>query len=162
VQAAFYVVLALYALASLGHVASFVEAPPWLGRVARWALIAAFVAHGIEIGWRGVEHLHPGGSVREALGFLAWLLVGAYLWWSRRIGLSLLGAFVAPAALVVLAVARLSPSGEAMEGLTLIGRIHISLAALGCALFALASGIAVMYLLEERALKRKRCDRLVF
>jgi len=29
---------------------------------------AAFVAHGVDIGWRGVDHVHPAQSVREALG----------------------------------------------------------------------------------------------
>jgi ABC-type uncharacterized transport system permease subunit len=159
---AFYAALVLYGLASLGHVSSFVKAPPWLGRAARWTLVLAFVAHGTDIGWRGVEGVHPGTSVREALGFLSWLMVGGYLWWSRRIGLSLLGAFVAPAGLAVLAVARLSPSGEAMHGLSLLGRIHISLAALGVALFALATGVAAMYLLEERNLKKKKFDRILF
>jgi ABC-type uncharacterized transport system permease subunit len=159
---AFYAALALYALASLAHASSFVDAPAWLGRVARWTLIAAFVAHGVDIGWRGVEAVHPGTSVREALGFLAWILVGGYLWWSRRPGLALLGAFVAPGAAVVLAIARLSPTGEAMEGLTSLGRIHISLAVLGVALFTLASGVAAMYLLEERNLKTKRFDRVLF
>jgi ABC-type uncharacterized transport system permease subunit len=161
-SAAFYVALALYGLAALAHISSFVDAPPWLARAARWLLILAFVAHGVDIGWRGVERVHPGTSVREALGFASWLLVGGYLWWSRRLGLTLLGVFLAPAALVVLAVARLSPSGEAMEGLSSLGRIHISLSALGVSLFALATGVSVMYLAEERNLKKKNFDRVLF
>lgn len=159
---AFYAALVLYGLAALGHVSSFVRAPAWLGRVARWTLVLAFVAHGVDIGWRGVAGVHPGTSVREALGFGSWLMVGGYLWWSRRLGLSLLGAFVAPAGLAVLAAARLSPSGEAMTDLTSLGRIHITLAALGVALFALATGVAAMYLLEERNLKKKKFDRVLF
>jgi ABC-type uncharacterized transport system permease subunit len=161
-SAAFYVALALYGLSALLHIASFVEAPAWVGRAARWSLVLAFVAHGVDIGWRGVERVHPGTSVREALGFLAWIFVGGYLWWSRRLRLSLLGAFVAPTGLAVLAAARLSRSGQAMEGLTALGRIHISLAVLGVALFALATAVAAMYLVEERNLKRKKFDRAVF
>ena len=34
------------------------------------SVAAAFVAHGTDIGWRGVMHVHPAQSVREAIGFL--------------------------------------------------------------------------------------------
>ena len=159
---ALYVTLVLYGLASMFYVSAFVDAPGWMRTAARVTLGLAFVAHGVEIGWRGVEGVHPGSSVREALGFTSWLVTGGYLVWVLRGRLALLGAFVAPAALVVLAAARLTPSGEAVPGLTLLGRVHISLAALGVAVFALATAVSVMYLLEERNLKRKRFDRALF
>ena len=158
---AFYVALVLYGAAALLYVSAFVQAPRWMAPAARWALVAAFVTHFVDIGWRGVLHVHPGTSVREALGFLSWVTVGSYLWWSRRVKLALLGAFVAPAAMVVLALARLSPSGEPMHDLGTLGRIHISLATLGVALVALATAVAVMYLLEDRSLKRKEFDKVV-
>jgi ABC-type uncharacterized transport system permease subunit len=158
---AFYLALALYGAAALLYVSAFVQVPVWVQRAARWALALAFLAHGVDIGWRGVEHVHPGTSVREALGFLSWIMVGGYLFWSRRIKLALLGAFVAPAALAILAVARLTPSGEAMEDLGALGRIHISLATLGVAMFALATAVAVMYLAQDRSLKRKEFDNVV-
>ena len=159
---AFHVSLVLYGLAGLLYVSAFLEEPPrWMAPAARWALLAAFAAHAVDISWRGVEGVHPGTSVREALGFLSWVVVGGYLWWSRRVSLALIGAFLAPAALVTLALARLSPSGEAMTGLTSLGRIHISLATLGVAVFALATAVAVMYLLEERSLKRKEFGKVV-
>ena len=159
---AFYVALILYGVSALLFISAFVEAPRWMAPAARWALLAAFIAHGIDIGWRGVLHVHPGTSVREALGLLSWVMVGGYLWWSMRLKLALLGAFVAPAALAILALARLSPSGEPMAGLSLLGRIHISLATLGVAIFTLATFVAGMYVLEERNLKRKEFDRVLF
>lgn len=158
---AFYVSLILYGAAALLFISAFVQAPRWMAPAARWALLAAFVAHGVDISWRGVLHVHPGTSVREALGFLSWVMVGGYLWWSRRVKLALLGAFVAPAALAILAIARLTPSGEAMEELGTLGRVHISLATLGVAMFALATAVAVMYLATDRSLKKKQFDNLV-
>ena len=160
---AFYVALALYGLAALLSIGAFAQSPPASVRIGvRVVFALAFLAHAVDIGWRGVEGVHPGYSVREALGFLAWLMVGGYLFWLLRGRLVLLGAFVAPAAMAVLAAARLTPSGEALPELTWLGRIHISLAALGVALFALATLVAAMYLLEERNLKRKRFDRVLF
>jgi len=161
-SAAFYVALVLYGLASLFYVSAFVEAPRWVSQVARIGLALAFVAHGVDIGWRGVEGVHPGMSVREALGFLSWLMVGGYLFWSLRYRLAVLGAFVAPAALIILAAARLSPSGEAVPGLTTLGRIHISLATLGVAIFSLATLVAAVYLVQERSLKSKKFDGVLY
>ncbi len=159
---AFYATMALYLVAAVLYAAVFSRDQPGLVRVARWLLGLGFLAHAVEIGWRGVEHVHPGTSVREALGFLAWLMIGGYLLATLRQRLQVLGAFVAPAAIVILAAARLSPSGEALPGLTLLGRVHISLATLGVAIFALATLLAVLYLIEERSLKHKRFEGFFF
>jgi ABC-type uncharacterized transport system permease subunit len=159
---AFYVTMGLYLVAAVVYAALFSRDTPGLVRVARWLLGLGFLAHAVEIGWRGVEHVHPGTSVREALGFLAWLMIGGYLLATLRQRLQVLGAFVAPAAIVILAAARLSPSGEALPGLTLLGRVHISLATLGVAIFALATLLAVLYLVAERSLKHKRFESFLF
>lgn len=158
---AFYLALVLYGAATLLYVSATAQTARWLPSAARLTLLAAFLTHGVDIGWRGVQHVHPGTSVREALGFLSWVMVGGYLFWSWRVKIGLLGAFVAPAALAILAVARLTPSGEAMEELGTLGRIHISLATLGVAMFALATAVAVMYLAQDRSLKKKQFDDLV-
>lgn len=158
----FYVAALLYLVAAILLAGVFVTARPLVGRVARWSLFAAFLAHGVEIGWRGVLDLHPGSSVWEALGFLSWLLVGIYLVATLKYSLQILGAFVAPLGLAILAAARLSPAGEELPGLTLLGRIHISLATAGVAVFALATVLAVVYLLQERNLKNKRFDGVFF
>jgi ABC-type uncharacterized transport system permease subunit len=133
-------------------------------RARRWALglvVLAFVAHGADIGLRGVAHVHPAQSVREALGFMAFIITGGYLVASARYRLTLGGAVVLPVALVLLVVARLSPAGEQTDMIAL-GRIHISLATVGVGIFALAAALSAIYLVEERALKKKRFDTLAF
>jgi len=162
VSPAFYVAVVIYFAAAVAYGFVFASTRPLLASIARWLLVAAFLAHGVDIGWRGVEQVHPGTSVREALGFLSWLMVGGYLVATLRYSLHLLGAFVAPAGMIVLAAARLSPSGEAMTELGTLGRVHISLATLGVAIFALATALAVIYLLADRSLKRKRFDGILF
>lgn len=127
------------------------------------ALVAvAFVAHGVDIGWRGTQHVHPAQSVREAIGFLAFILTGGYLLASARYRLTIGGVVVMPVSLVLLLAARLSPAGDALEELSTLGRIHISLATIGVGVFALASALSAIYLVEERALKKKRFDTLAF
>src|SRR4029079_18236171 len=93
---AFWVAVAMYAAAAaalLVVLGGNTKARPFaLGLVA-----VAFVAHGIDIGWRGTQHVHPAQSVREAMGFLAFILTGGYLppgrahsvpaqrtWWCAR------------------------------------------------------------------------------
>jgi ABC-type uncharacterized transport system permease subunit len=135
---------------------------------ARWRRLAlalaatAFVAHGTDIALRGVEHVHPAQSVREALGFLAWIITGGYLLASTRYRLALGGVVVMPIALVLLLVARLTPAGVEAGDLSVIGRVHISLATGGVGVFALASALSAIYLVEDRALRKKRFSGAAF
>lgn len=158
---AFWVAVVLYAAAGatlLGVLAGNARLRP----LALGLVVGAFVAHGVDIGWRGVQHVHPAQSVREAIGFLAWLLTGGYLLTSLRYRLTLGGVVVMPVAVVLLVLARLTPAGEAPEGLSTLGRIHISLATIGVGVFAVASALSAIYLVENRALKRKKFDTMTF
>jgi len=122
----------------------------------------AFVAHATDIGWRGVEHVHPAESVREAIGFLAFIITGGYLVASLRYRLTLGGVVVMPVSLVLLVLARLTPAGTEPEALSGLGRVHIVLATIGVGVFALASALSAIYLAEDRALKKKKFDSAAF
>jgi ABC-type uncharacterized transport system permease subunit len=159
--AAMWAAVGLYTLATIAFVMG-ANGRTSAARVARVLMALAFVAHGVDIGWRGVMDLHPATSVREALGFLAWIIAGGYLAATLRWRLDLAGAAAVPVVLVVLLAARLTPAGEAQEGLSALGRIHITLATIGVAIFAMASALAAIYWLEERNLKRKRFDTVTF
>ena len=132
-------------------------------RSAALALCAAAVlAHATDIGWRGTLRVHPAQSVREALGFMAFVLSAGYLIACLRYRLSLAGVALVPLVLGLLLVARLTPAGHDSLGLTALGRVHITLATVGVAIFALASALSVIYLVEDRTLKKKRFDTLSF
>jgi len=62
----------------------------------------------------------------------------------------------------MLVAARLTPAGSEPEGMSTLGRIHISLATIGVGVFALASALSAIYLVEERALKKKKFDAIAF
>jgi ABC-type uncharacterized transport system permease subunit len=158
---AFWVAVVAYAAASAALLV--VLAGHARVRPAAIALVAiAFVAHGVDIGWRGTMHVHPAQSVREALGFLAFIVTGGYLLASARYRLTIGGVVIMPVSLVLLVAARLSPAGEGAADLSALGRIHISLATIGVGVFALASALSAIYLVEERALKKKRFDTAAF
>jgi ABC-type uncharacterized transport system permease subunit len=158
---AFWVAVVLYAAAAaalLVVLAGKAKARP----VALGLVGAAFVAHGVDIGWRGTLGVHPAQSVREAIGFLAWILTGGYLLASVRYRLTLGGVVVMPLSLILLVLARLTPAGQAQEDLSILGRVHISLATVGVGIFALASALSAIYLAEDRALKKKNFDAIAF
>jgi ABC-type uncharacterized transport system permease subunit len=157
----FWVAVALYALAGAVYLASLLGLPDRLARGARWVLVAAFAVHMLEIGARGIAGMHPVTSVREAMGFVAWMLTGGFLLAQVRWRLDAAGAFVAPASAALLLTARLTPASEPTSGLGVLGRIHIFLASIGVSVFALATALAILYLLEERQLKRKKLGAIV-
>lgn len=156
----------LYAAAATAYVVYF--ARPRHARAATvgfWLLAAAFGVHAVAIGvgcgeYGGVEFF----GLRGGLVLLVWLLAGAYLLLQRFYRLPTLGAFVTPFTLVVLLPAlfgdpthpEIAPAAIRHPTLT----VHIVTAVLGVALFGIACGTALMYLLQEREVKGKRFGAL--
>ncbi|HLL23497.1 MAG TPA: cytochrome c biogenesis protein CcsA [Kofleriaceae bacterium] len=158
---AFWVAVACYGAAA-AMMLVVIGGRPKLRTAALGFVGLAFVAHGVDIGWRGTLHVHPAQSVREAIGFLAFILTGGYLLASAKYRLTIGGVVVMPVALIMLLAARLTPAGTAPDELSTLGRIHISLATIGVGVFALASALSAIYLVEERALKKKKFDAIAF
>jgi ABC-type uncharacterized transport system permease subunit len=152
--------LALYAVSCAMYLAHLMAGSAGLARAGRVALAAAFASQAIDIGWLCTHGQHPAVNAREALSFAGWLICGAYLLASLRIRIPVVGALVVPVTMVLDVAARLSPSREAMHGVSPLGLVHIVLATAGVALFAVAAGGAVIYLVEERNLKAHRAGRL--
>src|SRR5262245_5189712 len=105
-----YLVLALYGLASGAYLAFLVTPRGHLERVVKWTLLLAVLFQTIDIGNRGVHGVHPITSTAEAVSFTAWLVAAFYLLISLRNRLVVVGGFVAPVALVLLVLARLTPA----------------------------------------------------
>ena len=152
--------LALYGVACALYLGHLMSGSQGLARAGRGALAAAFASQALDIGWLCTHGMHPAVSAREALSFAAWLICGAYLLASVRIRIPVVGALVVPVTMVLDVAARLSPSHEVAHGVSTLGAVHIMLATAGVALFAVAAGGAVIYLVEERALKAHRAGRL--
>lgn len=152
--------LALYAVSCALYLGHLMTGGQGLARAGRGALAAAFASQAVDIGWLCTHGQHPAVNAREALSFAAWLICGVYLLSSVRFRIPVVGALVVPVTMVLDLAARLSPSHEAVHGVSPLGAVHIVLATGGVALFAVAAGGAVIYLIEERALKAHRAGRL--
>src|SRR4051812_35225773 len=156
----FPVTLALYAVSLSLYLAHLMAGTQSLARAARIALGAAFASQAVDIGWLCVHGLHPAISAREAMSFAAWLICGAYLALSFKYRVPVVGALVVPVTMVLNLAARLSPEKEPAHGVSTLGAVHITLATAGVALFAVAAGAAVVYLIEERNLKAHRAQKI--
>jgi ABC-type uncharacterized transport system permease subunit len=136
--------------------------PGLAGRAATW---------GVRVGWLAQTALllvqlldadgFPWGTWAGALNLFVWLVVGAYLIWGCKPRYRLLGLAVMPPALVLL-VAAWAGGGTGVEhgdrAGVLLG-VHVGLMLAGFAALALATGMAALYVWEERRLKRR--DRSV-
>ncbi|BCA78509.1 c-type cytochrome biogenesis protein CcsB [Desulfuromonas sp. AOP6] len=137
-----------------------------IGRVARWVLFggfaihcAALVARYVEAGYTPVANLH------ESLSFFALSIVGIFLLFDLRYRLTVLAAFVCPLALVLMIVGGVVPKAVKELNPMLDSwwfPVHVTLAFLGNAVFAVAFMAGIMYLLQERMLKSKKFSSLYF
>src|SRR6266566_881143 len=123
-------------------------------------LWAGFVAHGLSIAVRSWTAGHMAVTTfDEALSFLALLLVAIFLVVQFRRPLVALGAVVSPLAFgLTLAAdavyAGAQPLPPVLDSLWL--PVHVGLAFLGDAVFALAFSASLLYLVQERRLKARR------
>jgi ABC-type uncharacterized transport system permease subunit len=145
-----------YALASALFLGYLLAAREAAARAARWVLGAGVAVQLVDIGIRCFDSRHPLSSTPEAMAFVGFLVSAGYLLAGARYRLSAAGAFAAPASLILLVLARVIPDEEGAPRLGTLGMTHIFLATVGVAAFGLASVLAILYLVEERRLKRKR------
>ncbi|HEY3356158.1 MAG TPA: cytochrome c biogenesis protein CcsA [Polyangia bacterium] len=131
-----------------------------LARLARLVLVAAAVGHAVDIAAHCVHGAHPASSAREAVNFAAFVMVATYLALSWRYRLAAVGGLVAPAAVMLVIAARVTPLAARPAGFGTLGRVHIILAVLGVALFAIAALASALYLVQAKQLKRKEFGTL--
>jgi ABC-type uncharacterized transport system permease subunit len=157
-ELAFYVTVATYAVASaLFFVYLAVPKAAVLGkRAAPFALSLAAVSHTTYVCLASlVANVCPVKSLHFFASVAALMATALYFVLRKRPGIEALGAFVAPVALTFVLGSRfVGGPDQAVGGLLLA--IHVTVNVLGDALFLLASGAAVLYLVEERRLKQKR------
>jgi ABC-type uncharacterized transport system permease subunit len=148
-----------YALASALFLGYLLASRDAAARAARWILGGGVAVQLVDIGIRCFQSRHPLSSTPEAMAFVGFLVSAGYLAAASRYRLDAAGAFVAPTSLILLVLARVIPDESGAPRLGPLGIAHIFLATVGVAAFALAAVLAILYLVEERRLKRKRFDR---
>ncbi len=132
-----------------------------LAKVARWGLWGALGGQALFFIARVLQG-NPllASGLYEGLVFFSSCLLLAFLLLTLRFRVPVLGAFVVPLAFILQALAAFNV--EAVTGhlppqlRSFWYPFHVGFAFLGEALFAVACATGVMYLLQEKGLKRKR------
>jgi len=128
---------------------------------------------GVRIGWLAQTALlglqagradgFPWSSWAGSLNLFVWLVVSTYLIWGCRPRFRLLGLSVMPIVVVLFLTARLgggTRTGSHSHYGNLFLVLHVGFVLAAFAGFTLAAGLAGLYLLEERRLKRRAADIL--
>lgn len=162
----FRVTLLFYAVATILFLIEVATRHVKTAQYARWTISGGFLLHCATLIARFLETGHtPVAGLHESLSFFAWALVGCFLLFDLRYRLAVLGAFLSPLALILMIVGSAVGTG-AHEANPMLESwwfpIHVSLAFLGHAVFAIAFVAGIMYLIQERMLKSKRFSALYY
>src|SRR5512140_1837365 len=150
----FYITFALYMSATVAYLVYLAKPSESLGKFARWLIASGFIIHIVFTIHRYIVAGHtPITNLHESRSFCSMAVVGVFLFFERRFKILVLGSFVTPVALILMAISSLFPSALAPLNPALKSKwllIHTVVAFLGYASFAVAFGAAVVYLMQER------------
>jgi cytochrome c-type biogenesis protein CcsB len=152
---------ALYLLATVSFVIYLFFLRDSVSRLSPLILLCGFVVHTAALATHFFQTGYPGV---KALSFYSWLMVAGFLLIQVKYRFTVLGSIIAPLAFLMSLAAFAFGSGteELPPALkTYWLPIHVTLAFLGNAVFALAFGVSLMYLLQEYQLKHKKMSSLM-
>lgn len=133
-------------------------------KIALLSALIGFSIHSVSIIYRYFSAGHiPIINPHEATSFFAWCIVLIFFFLQYRYRISLLSSFIMPIVFLLMLTASLlsreiRPLSPMLQSYWL--GIHTVFAFLGNAAFALAFGIGLMYLVQERYVKTKRLGSL--
>ena len=162
----FKITLLVYFAATIAALVGVISRKERFNSSAKWLLIGGFATHCLTLGSRWVAAgITPVASLHESVSFFAWALVICYLLFDLRYRTAMLGAFVAPLALVLMIIGstvpqKVQPLNPMLDSWWF--PVHVTLAFLGHAVFAIAALAGIMYLLQERMLKSKTFSGLFY
>ncbi len=150
----------LYMLSSAWYFAFLFFQKKLLRQLGCGMLAAGFACQTISIGIAFADYGHiPATNLHETLNLCAWALVGAFLVFQYRYRVNILGIYAAPMAAFIMIAASQLPKATTntpaalLKGFWLV--VHIVTIFLGDAALALACGVGILYLLQEKAIKQK-------
>ncbi len=155
---------ALYRAGALLYLYFIVTLKERGARIGRMLLMIGLALHAIGFVARYVVAGYtPVTNLFESLSFYAMAIVAAFLLFEIRYNLRVLGAFVAPLGFTFNLFAAFLP-GEVGQLAPALNSwwlpVHVILLFVGNAVFAVAFGAGIMYLLMEKEVKRKKLGAL--
>jgi ABC-type transport system involved in cytochrome c biogenesis permease subunit len=153
------IALFLILLSTGGFIVYIIKKSRSVFRCSYWVLFSAFIFQTLFLVHRYIAlGTVPVVTLKLALAFFAWSIVGVYLLFQARYRLMVLGTFVAPVAAFFMILSSLLPKAPdtvpiLLKSIWLL--LHAITMFLGYAIFAMAFVASIMYLIQERQIKRK-------
>ncbi len=160
----FELALTFYFLATVSGLIEIFRKKKVTSRVALYLSVAGFVFHTGNIIVRYYEGGHiPVTNMHEAASFFSWCVLLLFFFHEFRYKLGLLSSFIMPIVFLLMFSSSIFP--REIKSLSPVLQsywfgIHVILAFLGDAAFAMAFGVGIMYILQERFVKSKRLTGL--
>jgi len=162
----FHTAIVGYFIATCVYVAYLITHKDKVVRAALVVLSVTFILHTIVIliRWIGAGRT-PVVNLHESLLFFSWITVALYMVILVKFKQKVLGAFVTPFALGLIMTASLFPKKIIPLAPVLASYwlpVHVVLAFLGNAFFAMAFFLAIMYMIQEHYLKKRKLKGLFY
>lgn len=147
-------------LATGGFIVFLIRQKKVVFRCSYWILLAGFVCHTVFLACRYYSlGAAPVLNLKAALSFFSWSMICVYLVFQLKFRLRVLGSFVTPFATFLMIVSSAMPWVEGpvkpvFKSLWLT--VHVGTMFIGNGLFAIAFVVAIMYLIQENHIKRKK------
>jgi len=160
----FELALTFYFIATISGIIEIFRGKKNTSRATLYLAVTGFVFHTANIAVRYLEGGHiPVTNMHEATSFLSWSVLVLFFFHEFRYKLNLLSSFIMPIVFLLMFSSSIFP--REIKALSPVLQsywfgIHVILAFLGDAAFAMACGIGVMYLVQERNVKSRRLSRL--
>lgn len=160
----FELALTCYFTATIISVGEIIRGPRESSKFLVGSCLLGFVFHSVNVLLRFSEAGYfPVTSMHEAVSFFTWSIVLLFLIIEKRYKIGLLGSFIMPGVFIFMLSSsilprELTPLSPVLKSSWLW--VHTILAFIGNAAFALACGVGVMYLIQDRFLKKKKFGNL--
>jgi cytochrome c-type biogenesis protein CcsB len=163
-QIFFSLTIALYGCSSVAYLLYLLRTTDGLGLWAKRLVMAGFMAHLLSTIHRFSSSGHlPITNMHESLSFFGLVIVGAYILIERKYKVTILGPFVIPVALMLVITSSAFPMAIRELNPALKSNwlwIHTIMAFISYAMFTIAFGTAVVYLIQQYFLKKKKLGAL--
>ena len=152
----------LYAAAFAVFLIGFFSQRPWMNRLGLIVAAAGLVSQTLALILRGVSAGHfPFVGIYESMVLVSWAIVLVWHVLESFTKIKAVGLYVMPVVLVLLTIALVKynpPTGlaPALRSDIVIVHVSVMLVAIGC--LYVAGGAAIIYLIEETLLRRRRPD----
>lgn len=160
----FELALTVYAIATTAGIFELFRRKKTSSKAVFYLSVIGFMFHTASIIARYIKGGHiPVTNMHEAASFFSWCVLLLFFFHEFRYKLGLLSSFIMPIVFVLMFSSAIFPREIKVLSPVLQSYwfgIHVILAFLGDAAFAMACGIGIMYLLQERHVKSKRLTPL--